>query len=437
MLPKKEGHRGDKKSHVAQNNGAFLSTQPASKTALLPEWHAPPSVQYYQQKSARARSFIACAADRTAPHSLWWHLPETFNQLQFESTFSLKVYALTSSPLASRWVSSFRLRIILSSLKSYGKVSVHSVSSWRTLGVIFRTLIWKLWNELLSTEQTMMTAKPRMFKRRFWIEGYYLLSIPCQLGDRWVAVAPCTSDTLLTWVHMGVWRGESWAGRWRCTSSVETYKKANHGDKQLIHVEKGLNHTKTKVLAERDTSTLQNISRSEKSELKLLNPWCEKSKRTCKVERRRQKPQRKKKVTLALSRFSKHQRFSERTNRKDLLTLVKLQSKRNHPGWFRGKNTHVNTHIWIIVHSRDQVVNEGLQGPRNQVVVMIEEAGVALLFGLVQVVAAGVQLPRERWCLRHVVLQRQGGQTQSAKSTSSLTDISPQMLMQDGRAGPK
>lgn len=58
-------------------------------------------------------------------------------------------------------------------------------------------------------------------------------------------------------------------------------------------------------------------------------------------------------------------------------------------------------------------MNEGLQGPRHQVVVMIKEAGVALLFGLVQVlvVAAGVQLPREWWCLRHVVLQRERGQT--------------------------
>lgn len=46
---------------------------------------------------------------------------------------------LTSSPLASLWVSSFRLRIIRSSLKSYGKVSVHSVNSWRIFGVIFLT----------------------------------------------------------------------------------------------------------------------------------------------------------------------------------------------------------------------------------------------------------------------------------------------------------
>lgn len=65
-----------------------------------------------------------------------------------------------------------------------------------------------------------------------------------------------------------------------------------------------------------------------------------------------------------------------------------------------------NTHIWIIVDGWDQVVDEGLQGPGHQVVVMVEEAGVALLLGLVQVlvVAAAVELPRERWCLRHVVL---------------------------------
>lgn len=55
----------------------------------------------------------------------------------------IKESVLTSSPLASRWVSSFRLRIILSSLKSYGKVSVHSVRSCRTFGVIFLILIWK------------------------------------------------------------------------------------------------------------------------------------------------------------------------------------------------------------------------------------------------------------------------------------------------------
>lgn len=67
----------------------------------------------------------------------------------------------------------------------------------------------------------------------------------------------------------------------------------------------------------------------------------------------------------------------------------------------------LNTHIWIIIYSWDQVVDEGLQGPRHQVVVMVIEAWVALFLGLVQVlvVAAGVQLPRERWCLRHVVLE--------------------------------
>lgn len=68
------------------------------------------------------------------------------------------------------------------------------------------------------------------------------------------------------------------------------------------------------------------------------------------------------------------------------------------------------THIWIIVHSRDQMVNEGLQGPGHQGVVMVVEPGVALVLALVQVlvVAAGV-LPRQRRCLRHVVLQGERG----------------------------
>lgn len=76
------------------------------------------------------------------------------------------------------------------------------------------------------------------------------------------------------------------------------------------------------------------------------------------------------------------------------------------------ERTLKHTHIWIIVYSGDQVVNKGLQGARHQAVVMVEEAGVALLLGLVQVlvVAAGVQLTRQRRRLRHVVLQR-GEQT--------------------------
>lgn len=78
------------------------------------------------------------------------------------------------------------------------------------------------------------------------------------------------------------------------------------------------------------------------------------------------------------------------------------------------KCKRTNTHIWIIVYIWDQVVNEGLQGPGHQVVVMVIEARVAFLLGLVQVlvVAAGVQLPRKRWSLRHVVLQREREQTQ-------------------------
>lgn len=97
-----------------------------------------------------------------------------------------------------------------------------------------------------------------------------------------------------------------------------------------------------------------------------------------------------------------------------------------------GNMKDLNTHIWIIVYCWDQVVNEGLQGPGHQVVVMIKEAGVALLLGLVQVlvVAAGVQLPRERWCLRHVVLQAERQQRWK-------WHILPQKLMQDGQTNPK
>lgn len=67
-------------------------------------------------------------------------------------------------------------------------------------------------------------------------------------------------------------------------------------------------------------------------------------------------------------------------------------------------------------------MNEGLQGPGHQVVVMVIEAGVAFLLGLVQVlvVAAGVQLPRERWCLRHVVLQREREDKTQGRSVRTL-----------------
>lgn len=106
---------------------------------------------------------------------------------------------------------------------------------------------------------------------------------------------------------------------------------------------------------------------------------------------------------------------------------MKPQRKRNHQRQQkRVKCKRTNTHIWVIVYSWDQVVNEGLQGPGHQVVVMIKEAGITLLLGLVQVlvVAAGVQLPREGWCLRHVVLQRRKGRTQqqSVKTLNFLTD---------------
>lgn len=150
------------------------------------------------------------------------------------------------------------------------------------------------------------------------------------------------------------------------------------------------------------------------------------------------------KVTLALNRVSRHQSFSDRKERRlYLLPLMKLQRRRENTTRDNKKKVprkRTDTHVWVIVYSWDQVVNEGLQGPGHQVVVMIKEAGVALLLGLVQVlvVAAGVQLPRERRCLRHVVLQRQRGQTQEQSvRTSYPIDISPQTLMQDGQTKSK
>lgn len=95
------------------------------------------------------------------------------------------------------------------------------------------------------------------------------------------------------------------------------------------------------------------------------------------------------------------------------------------------------THVWVIVHRRDEVVNEGLQGPRHQVVVMEIEAGVAVLLGLVQVlvVTSGAQLALERWCLRHVVLQRE--EDGAVRGSAALIDTEPQTLMQDGHTDPK
>lgn len=82
------------------------------------------------------------------------------------------------------------------------------------------------------------------------------------------------------------------------------------------------------------------------------------------------------------------------------------------------------------------MVNEGLQGPGYQVVVMIKEARVALLLGLVQVlvVAASVQLPCKRWCLRHVVLPRERGQTQEP-SVRTFNFFSDRYFITDTDAG--
>lgn len=68
-------------------------------------------------------------------------------------------------------------------------------------------------------------------------------------------------------------------------------------------------------------------------------------------------------------------------------------------------------------------MDEGLQGAGHQVVVMVEEAWVAVVFALEQVlvVAAGVELPGERRCLRHVVLR---GATQDTAGRSGSAEAS-------------
>lgn len=100
-------------------------------------------------------------------------------------------------------------------------------------------------------------------------------------------------------------------------------------------------------------------------------------------------------------------------------------------GIFGGNGEKAKTHIWIIVHSGDQVVDEGLQGAGHQVVVMVEETWVAVVFALEQVlvVAAGVELPSERRCLRHVVLQ---GATRDTAGWSGSGEASGVFFFQTG-----
>lgn len=101
--------------------------------------------------------------------------------------------------------------------------------------------------------------------------------------------------------------------------------------------------------------------------------------------------------------------------------MLKPEEKNSRKKEFIGGKA--KTHIWIIVHSGDQVVDEGLQGAGHQVVVMVEEAWVAVVFALEQVlvVAAGVELPSERRRLRHVVLQ---GATQHTAGWSGSGEAS-------------
>jgi len=64
------------------------------------------------------------------------------------------------------------------------------------------------------------------------------------------------------------------------------------------------------------------------------------------------------------------------------------------------------THIRIVRHCRDQVLNKCLQGPRHQGVVMVIQAFVVFLLGLINilVVSIGPIHHWKGWRLRHFVL---------------------------------
>lgn len=80
-------------------------------------------------------------------------------------------------------------------------------------------------------------------------------------------------------------------------------------------------------------------------------------------------------------------------------------------------------------------MNEGLQGAGHQVVVMVEEAWVAVVFALEQVlvVAAGVELPSERRRLRHVVLQGARRDTRGWSGSGRSCCLFRQVLEKDLR----
>lgn len=80
-------------------------------------------------------------------------------------------------------------------------------------------------------------------------------------------------------------------------------------------------------------------------------------------------------------------------------------------------------------------MDEGLQGAGHQVVVMVEEARVAVVFALEQVlvVAAGVELPGERRCLRHVVLRGATQDTAGRSGSGEASVFFRQVLTQHSR----
>lgn len=64
------------------------------------------------------------------------------------------------------------------------------------------------------------------------------------------------------------------------------------------------------------------------------------------------------------------------------------------------------THIRVVRHCRDQVLNKSLQGPRHQVVVMVIQAFVVLFLGLIDILVISIRPIHhwKGWSLRHFVL---------------------------------
>lgn len=236
--------------------------------------------------------------------------------------------------------------------------------------------------------RSLIALTIKMEPRTNFFFFFLTLSPPYQLGDRWVAVAPCTGDTPLTWARMGGWKDASWAGKWKCMSSVEKERK------EIYHKNMKKKYHKSSYWARK----LLEI-KSQCREIILKQLWHQEKDR---------KRKRKRLWHLTRSQCTWASQTEQKGKKKALSNFDETAKENKPPGVERrGKNVkRNNTHIWVIVYIWDQVVNESLQGPGHKVVVMIIEAGIAFLLGLIQVlvVAVGAQLPRKRWCLRHAVL---------------------------------